>query len=238
MRSDSDFKNPELPCVKVVKILPRMSEAELFAQKKCYLGISIENPIFEGDSLKALLNWASERFEQCLVVVGDDLCRFNQRIVNGLAPDKALEAAHRQGDAFIAQAGPIIESISKGNIKLTRWNEHLRSDAYRQSRTALDKLFATDAGFKAAIEKDAVSFAQRQSQRASTIAVEMDEAIELCCQYLLEEIAVFSALSERNWRVELYPGSELHALVDVARGKFADVPKPLADRINVELKVG
>ncbi|HEG43505.1 MAG TPA: tRNA-dependent cyclodipeptide synthase [Phycisphaerales bacterium] len=238
MRSDSDCKNPELPSVKIIKILPRMSEDELFAQKKCYLGISIENPIFEGDSLKALLNWASERFEQCLVVVGDDLCRFNQRIVNGLAPDEALEAAHMQGDAFIAQAGGFIESISRGNVKLTRWNEHLQSDAYRQSRAAIDRLFATDAGFKAAIEKDAVSFARRQSQRVGKIAVEMDEAIELCCQYLLEEIAVFSALSERKWRVELYPGSELHALVDVARGKFADVPKPLADRINVELKVG
>ncbi len=215
-----------------------MSEAELFAQKRCYLGISLENPIFEGDSLKALLGWASERFEECLIVVGDDLCRFNQRIINGLGADEALEAAHLQGDDFIAQAGGFIESIARGNVKLTRWDEHLQSDAYRQSRAVLDRLFAADAKFRAAIEKDAVAFAERQRQRGGKMAVEMDEAIELCCQYLLEEIAVFSALSERKWRVELYPGSELHALVDVARGKFADVPRGLADRINVELKVG
>lgn len=238
MRSDSDFNNTALPCVKIVKILPPISEAELFAHKKCYLGISIENTVFKGDSLKALINWASQRFEQCLVVVGDDLCRFNRRIVDGLTPDQALDAARRQGDAFIDQAGGFIESIPRGNVKLTRWNEHLQSDLYREARAVLDRLFATDTDFRDAIEKDAVSFTERQNSRAGKMFVEMPEAIELCCQYLLEEIAVFSALSARSWHVELYPGPELHALLDVARGKFADIPKALTDRINVELKVG
>ena len=59
----------------------------------------------------------------------------------------------------------------------------------------------------------------------------------MCCKYLLEEIAVFNVLSEQGWRVELYPGSELNALVEVAKGKFPDVPQGLKNRINVELKI-
>ena len=55
-------------------------------------------------------------------------------------------------------------------------------------------------------------------------------------QYL-EEIAVFSALSEQGWRVELYPGSELAVLVYIARGKCLNVPQGLTKRISVELKI-
>ena len=53
----------------------------------------------------------------------------------------------------------------------------------------------------------------------------------------LEESAVFSVLSEQGWPVELYPGSELNVLVDIACGRFLAVPRGLKERISVELKV-
>ena len=65
-----------------------------------------------------------------------------------------------------------------------------------------------------------------------------DEAINISCEYLLEEIAVFSALSEQGWDVELYPGPELSVLLDVAEGRFPAVPKGLQNRVNVQLHVG
>ena len=65
----------------------------------------------------------------------------------------------------------------------------------------------------------------------------MEVAIELSCRYLLEEVAVFSALSEQGWGVELYPGPELHVLSEVAKDKLINVPQGLKERINVELKI-
>ena len=66
-----DSNNQSLPSVEIVKILPAFSAEEVFAQKKCYLGISLANPVFEKNNLKALLLWASANFKQCLVVIGD-----------------------------------------------------------------------------------------------------------------------------------------------------------------------
>ena len=67
--------------------------------------------------------------------------------------------------------------------------------------------------------------------------VDTQEALGLCCQYLLEEISVFSALSEQGWHVELYPGPELSVLAEIAKGEYAGAAKGLRERVNVELKI-
>ncbi len=238
MTSDYPYKKADLPEVRIEKILPKVSEQQLYAHKKCYLGISLENPIFAGPPLQAMLDWATERFEQCLVIVGDDLCRYNERILNGFDWPEAVNAAHKLGDSFVINTKNIFESFSPHKIRLTRWDQHLHSPEYMQARPILDKLFESNSEFRASVERDAFSFVERQKKRHNNFAVSIEEAIGLSCEYLLEETAVFSALSEQGWRVELYPGPELHVLVDVAAGKYPDVPNGLKQRINVELKVG
>ena len=232
-----DYNNQSLPSVQIVKILPEFSVEEVFAQDKCYLGISLANPVFDEKNLHALLLWASGNFKQCLVVIGDDLCRFNQKILYGLGEDECLKAARAIGDVFIENYSAVFEQFDADVIKISRWGEHLKSDMYRKSSERLESIFVSDPEFRSIIETDAVSFVKRQKKHNTEFAVTDDKAIELCCKYLLEEIAVFSVLSQQGWSVELYPGSELNVLVEVAKGKFPDVPQGLKNRINVELKI-
>jgi tRNA-dependent cyclodipeptide synthase len=215
-----------------------MPQREVFARNKCYIGISLTNPIFETTNLAALLQWAGDKFEQCLVILGDDLCRFNQTIRFGSPPDQALAAAHRVGDAFIEKTADVFEQFDPQKMKLVRWSENLSDNLYLRSRARLDHLFNSDPEFKKMVEVDALSFVERLRNRKSDIAVSDAKAIELCCEYLLEEIAVFDMLSEKGWMVELYPGSELHVLAEIAKGRFPDVPSGLKKRINIELKIG
>ena len=237
MKSDSHSENPDLPSVSIVRTTPKVSQEKLFSFKRCYVGISLDNPVFQGRSLEALLLWAVKNFEQCLVVIGDYLCRFNSGIFNGLNNDAALKVAQEAGDSFILRTSELFKQFPRQKIHLTRWKPCLDSVEYRKSRAILDDLFVTDSNFRASIEKDASSFARRQTKRNHGPAVPMEEAIELSCQYLLEEIAVFSALSEQGWKVELYPGPELHVLVDTAKGKYSRIPQGLKERINVELRI-
>jgi hypothetical protein len=65
----------------------------------------------------------------------------------------------------------------------------------------------------------------------------MEEAIDISSQYLLEEVAVFSALAEEGWNIEVYPGPELGVLVEIAQGNFKDIPAGLKKRINIELRI-
>ncbi len=235
--SDSHFKNPDLPSVGIVRTIPKVSQAELFSFKRCYLGISLDNSIFEASSLLALLLWTVRNFDQCLVVVGDYLCRFNEYILNGLAHDEAIKVAYGLGDSFIDRTSEFFRQLPKGRTRLTRWKSHLETNEYKKSRAMLDELFASDSAFRASIEKEASSFARRQTKRNRTLAVTIEEAIRLSSEYLLEEIAVFSALSEQGWQVELYPGPELQVLVDITKGKYSPVPEGLKKRINVELRI-
>ncbi len=233
--SDSNSDKQNLPMVRIVAITPEISEQKVFSYRRCYMGISLDNPVFEGRSLQALLQWATERFDHCLVVTGDYLRRHNELILNGLDRERAAAASVSAGDEFIEKTRRIFAGIDGGRIELIRWRQCLAFAEYQRSKAALDKLFAADEAFRKAVGEDAVGFVERQKDRDRPLAVDEDRAIEISCEYLLEEIAVFSALSERGWHVELYPGPELHVLVDVAAGRFGDITRGLKDRINVEL---
>ena len=226
-----------LPKVSIVKILPRISASDLFSRKQSYLGISLENPLFASDSLKAMLIWASQKFEQCLVVVGDYLARFDEQIITGCDENRAGKRAIKRGDLFISQTKEIFDNLPAVKIKLTRWKEHLQADEFIKSKRILGDIFESDKAFRASVEYDALSFVERKKKHNQHLAVETDEALRLCCRYILEEIAVFSSLSERGWGVELYPGSELRVLAEVAKGRYPGVPEGLKNRINVELKI-
>ena len=226
-----------LPEVSIVKILPRISESQLFQRKKCYLGISLENPLFAGDSLFAMLKWAAGKFEKCLVVVGDYLSRFDEQIIAGCDENKAGQLAVKKGDMFISKTKDIFGSFPQDSVILTRWKGHLQTGEFKRSKRILDEIFESDKDFRKSVEYDALSFVERQKKHNQHPAVEESVALWLCCQYIMEEIAVFSSLSERGWNVELYPGSELRVLAEVAKGRYTRVPEGLKNRINVELKI-
>ena len=80
---DSNFDNLILPSVSIARISPEVSEQELFSRKQCYIGISLDNPVFRADFLDALLVWAVGNFDRSLVVVGDYLRRHNEYILHG-----------------------------------------------------------------------------------------------------------------------------------------------------------
>jgi tRNA-dependent cyclodipeptide synthase len=235
--SDWRCEIKKLPEVKIVKILPRVSRAQAYARKKCYLGISLENPLFEGDALRAVVFWAADKFEQTLVIVGDYLCRFNERILAGCDEKTAGDLALKRGDVFLSKTKGLFDSLPAGKVILTRWNEHLQNERFARSKKILDEIFETDKKFRAAIEYDALSFVKRQQKHNLNLALGMEQAVRLSSEYILEETGVFSSLSERGWSVELYPGSELKVLAEVAKGRFPKVPQGLKNRLSVELKI-
>ena len=234
---DSISEEHNLTKISIVTITPEMSQDVVFSLGQCYIGISLENPVFHSGALETLLLWGTQNFRQCLVVTGDYLLRFNERIFNGLADEAACEAAQRAGDEFLLETRDLFQRLDNQRISFVRWKPCLQSRQYRESKAILDKLFADDSDFRASVQRDAFSFIRRQAKANRSFAISKEQAIELSCCYLLEEMAVFSALSEQGWRVELYPGPELKVLVDIAKGKYLNVPNGLKHRVNVELRI-
>ena len=169
--------------------------------------------------------------------MGDYLRRFNEQIFNGLNPDEAVNVARQSGDLFMRATSEFFEQIPTRRLALTRWEPCLQSNEYKEAKVILDELFASDSAFRASVQRDAFSFVKRQTKHNRRPALQMEEAIELSCRYLLEEITVFSALSDQGWKVELYPGPELRVLVDIAKGEYSRIPQGLKERVNVELRI-
>jgi tRNA-dependent cyclodipeptide synthase len=238
MTLDSRLENRNLPTVSIVKTIPKVSKRELFSHKKCYMGISLANPVFQGKALEALLFWMVGKFEKSLVVLGDYLWRFNEQIFSGLDFEQAEKKASALGDSFIAQTKELFKNLPDEKVIFTRWMSHLLTKEFSESKEELGFLFETVSDFRSSVERDAFAFVRRQAKQNRRFTVEIEKAIDLSSQYLLEEIAVFSALSEQGWHVELYPGPELKVLMDIAKGKYQHIPKGLKERINVELSVG
>jgi tRNA-dependent cyclodipeptide synthase len=223
--------------IKIENVAPPITQKELFLHRRCYLGISIGNPQFRGESFAVLLEWIARHFDECLIVVGDYLQRYNEHIFYNRQGKEAEIESLRMGDAFLADTAELLERLPKAKFHLTRWKSHLDSPEFHKAKKILDELFVNSFEFRESIDKTSAEFISRQMKNKKGPVVDKKTAIALSTQYLLEEIAVFSVLVENGWAVEIYPGAEIPVLVDIAAGKFHHIPPSLKQRINVELRI-
>lgn len=222
---------------KIADITPPMTHRDLFTRRRCYLGISLGNPLFRGDTLHSLLLWINDHFDECLVVVGDYLQRYNEQMFGAREGDSAGLEAIRAGDAFIAESYPIFDRLPSSKFRLTRWMSYLETTEFSKTKRVLDELFISNYEFRASIDRTSVEFINRQVRNKKVPVVDRERAIALSTRYLMEEIAVFSVLVEKGYEVEVYPGPELPVLTEIAHGHFPNVPEPLKRRVNVELRI-
>ncbi len=222
---------------KIESIAPPITQKELFLHRRCYLGISIGNPQFRGEPFAVLLDWISRHFDECLIVVGDYLQRYNEHIFYNRQAKEAEIESLRLGDAFLADAAEFLNHLPKTKFHITRWKSHLDSPEFHKAKKILDELFVNSFEFRESVDKTSSEFISRQMKNKKGPVVDKKTAIALSTQYLLEEIAVFSVLVENGWAVEVYPGPEIPVLVDIAAGKFHHIPPALKQRINVELRI-
>lgn len=218
--------------------MPPITQRELFLHRRCYMGISIGNPNFHGEALAALLQWIGQNFDECLIVVGDYLQRYNETIFYNRRGKEAEIESLRMGDQYLEQASGELEKVRDGKFKITRWKDYLEKPEFHRSKKILEELFVTSYEFRESIDRTSAEFISRQMKNKNAPVIDKKDAIALSTQYILEEIAVFSALVSDGWAVEVYPGSEIPVLVDISKGKFKAIPEALRHRINVELKIG
>jgi len=65
--------------VRIVETTPAVSRERLFAHRRCYMGISLDNPSSPAPrSRRSALG--TGHFDKCLIVVGDYLRRYNEQI--------------------------------------------------------------------------------------------------------------------------------------------------------------
>jgi tRNA-dependent cyclodipeptide synthase len=221
--------------IKIGDNFPKLSAQELNQYKRVYLGISLKNSVFWEEGFEQILAWAADNFDSCLIVVADYLHRHNERILHGASQEQSIKSALELGKKYVEQLLPKLTNFPAKKFKIVHWQELLAQDAYQKSATLLNEFYLQNTKFKDSIDKSATHFVKRQQEQGIKFAVSEAQAIDLSIKYLLEEMAVFDILVAQNWQVEIYPGTQLPVLKEIAKGDFENISKNLQKRIFIGL---
>lgn len=204
--------------------------------ERCMLGVSMGNANFEGARLEASIEWISERFKHCAVVLGDSVYRLTLELLEGLDPDAALARALEQGAAFARTYAPLLRQYGKTcKFEILRFSEVEKDPRFAPHLASLHDLAGSDAAFRQSIDDFAALYLGRGDKLdANPFAVSPDRAAQIAKDYLIEESALFCVLEEMGWPVLVYPGS-IASIADLCEGRFPATPAPLTRMAFVSL---
>lgn len=205
---------------------------------KCYLGISTGNQNLYHYKLDAILNWISNNFQKCHILLDNCLNRHNEYIFKDANKKSAIKTASDRLNNYLKENRRQLKKYSD-MIEISRSKQYIShgefNDDYLYYKGYLDCLYSSDEYFESLIDNTAHNFLERSEDRERKIALSKDDALHHSVQYLLEEISIFCVLVDRGWTVEVYPGPELPALQACLDGEISSAPDPLLQRINVEI---
>jgi len=144
---------------------------------------------------------------------------------------EAREKAIFEGKRFMEES---IKVFFGGpcNFEVTPTSEIERWPSFVDYESSLWELIRQNPSFHEAVRRDAVAFIERQSASTRKAAT---SKVHLCERYIVEEMAIYSALSDLDLNLDVYPGPELPVLVEVVSGRYQEAPSALRKRINVSL---
>lgn len=209
-----------------------------FGDERCMLGVSMGNANFEGARLEASIDWISERFQHCAVVLGDSVYRLTLELLEGLDPAAARARALAEGEAFEKLYAPLLRQYGKACqfefIRFSQVEQDPRFAAHHQALLAMER---EDAAFRQSIEDFANLYLGRGDKLdANPFAVPTQRAAEIASAYLIEESALFCVLEEMGWPTLVYPGS-IASIADLCEGRFAGTPAPLTRMAFLSLEL-
>lgn len=223
--------------VNIAKVAPkRLKNTLLEEYDKCFLGISLGNPNLEDTRFEACVEWISENFSECALVVGDYLYRFTLQIIRDEPPESLKKEALRIGNNFKDKYNSIIKKYSNScNFQWLPISSVVQKNANVETYLVFYRdLYQNNLKFQMLVDEFSTIYLERIALKHET-----DTEINRQCaiDYLIEEIAVFTDLYEQGWSALIYPGS-IKIFEEIAEGVLgAAIPPALQKLIFVSLNL-
>jgi tRNA-dependent cyclodipeptide synthase len=223
--------------INIKDIQPEIYSLGKYLPRKCFLGISLSNPFFHGKHLSRILKWVDYNFEDCLIIIADHLHRFNEYIFTGSDSDTANRECSQMGESIHKSIEELIKQIGESKFKILHWLEFVNTPEFRINHEKINTYFNQDAKFKKSVLRSCELFIDKQLKKRYQIYVTREIAIKKSCEYILEELAVFSILIERGYFIQVYPGTQLEVLKEIANNSFPNLDSSLKKAIYIDLTI-
>ncbi|HAI13474.1 MAG: hypothetical protein CMJ41_03245 [Phycisphaerae bacterium] len=163
---------------------------------RCSLEISLLTTKFDGNKLKATIEWVNRHFEACTINLADTLYRHN---LAGTPHESPTQVARRLGDEWLFRNNEILEFLTVP-YQIIRWDSFLNHPEFASIQSYFAKLYQTDQIFKDLVDQDARMFVARGESNRS-----MQNSVD----FILEELAGDELHSRMYKYVYVYPGTPL-----------------------------
>ena len=222
--------------IKVLSVQPASARESFTTARKCFVAVSMNSDFFQKYWGQLLFQYINERFEECVVLIADELHRFDLTMLNGSGASEALAGARGMGDAMEPGIRTMIPEGGTCTFKVVRWRELSADPRASQSLAALQALTTSSVNFSSALERTAHEYLKRVQAKGALFKLPLKECLELSRAFILEELACYNVLAEDGYCVDIYPGTYLPVLDDIAQGKIPEAPAGLKSKINVRVR--
>ncbi len=222
----------------VAHVSPAYLRADLSdLHDRCMLAVSLGSQTFEGAKLEATIEWISENFKHCAVLVADSIYRLTLQVTHDLPAESSREVALRMGREFVDTYRPLFEQHSACHFEFVLFSDIEATPDFGAFFAEFVEFYQANAAFRASVG----AFSQLYLERGGKLdGDEMREVVwlkrQMATLYLLEESAIFALMNRDGWPVLVYPGS-IRTFQDIAEGLFPDVPERLKTLVFVSLRL-
>jgi tRNA-dependent cyclodipeptide synthase len=217
----------------IYSIVPFNKKNNLAKYDSCILGVSLENKSFITAKLVGMIEWISRNFKNCVVLIGDSIHRHTLEI-RGVDEKYAYDKALSLGRETIDANNSVFQSYAERcNLDIVLCSQVQSTFDYYKHYANLLYLYEHNEKFANCLRSFAKTFVERRAELGEEY---YRRSIEKSCIYIVEELAVFTCLSEQGHKVFVYPGA-LNVLIDIANGLYPGTPIPLQELTSVELKI-
>lgn len=221
--------------VKYKSIFPSNLKIERTFKFHCFIGVSINNPLFLGKGLPALLTWVSAKYPYCIILISDYLDRFNQKIFcEDAILNRAIDSSIETGNRIERSIQSCITKLQIENIIVERWLKYHDLHEVQIIKKQLYSQLEKRNEFYASVNQSAIEYLKKKS---SLSCLCNERNIALSIDYIVEELAVFSYLIQIGAKVQLYPGTQLPILKQIANKEIILNDTNLDQGFYVELTV-
>ncbi|MDJ1183160.1 tRNA-dependent cyclodipeptide synthase [Roseofilum casamattae] len=227
--------------VSVAKVFPRPLRHSLTDYQNCIFLISLGSKnVTHSNRLKACIEWISQNFQTCTVVVVDSIYRLTLEIRHQFIGERALQEALQTGQEFIDRNRDYFaqwEQQCQFQFKCTSDIEMEYESRFTQYYQQLQMLYQANVSFQSMVDRFARDYLNRGKERTPNSEREdRPQESVLAKTYCLEESALFTCLVEEKNCPFIYPGS-IKTFEEISDGLYPDVPQPLQSMIWVSLRL-
>jgi|JI9StandDraft_1071089.scaffolds.fasta_scaffold24118_2 tRNA-dependent cyclodipeptide synthase len=226
---------PKSHKIRISEINPRNCDSSSIIGKRAFLGLSVDAMLSgEFSWFPFFLEWADGRFAEVVVLMGDFLHRHNfvsdddSRVLGRDAPaDIAMEICKPISDRIRYQLA--LFSSPKFSFKSTF--EVFQKSEFKAVHETVKGHFSSHDDFRRLVNADIDAFVKRKSKRGQLASIVRSN----CLNYILEELATFSCMTDDGYSVHLYMGAHSTTLKTIVNREIATITDALANQICVDL---